>query len=95
MTPVITAIGFSLNQEKSELVESKLKRIAYADDLIVDLKMIITHEKEFKVSTTVNFRWGVQAHVEEVDYEFAAAINKMMDILDNKIKKEKDKMQGK
>ena len=35
MTPSITAVGFTLNQEKSDLVNSKLKRIAYADDLIV------------------------------------------------------------
>ena len=45
MTPSITAVGFSLSQKQSEMVESKLKRIAYADDLIVDLLMKIKQEK--------------------------------------------------
>ena len=27
------------------------------------------------------------------DFDFAAAFNKMMDVLDNKVKKEKDKIQ--
>lgn len=95
MTPSINAVGFTLDQKQSDLIDTKLKRIAYADDLIVDLLMKIKHEKEYVVDTTVNFRWGAQAHVAGQDYDFAAALNKMMDVLDNKIKKEKDKIQGK
>ena len=95
MTPSINAIGFTLDQKKSELVETKLKRVAYAEDLIVDLLMKIKHDKIFTVETTVNFRWGAQAHVSGEDADFAAAVNKMMDVLDNKVKKEKDKVQGK
>ena len=37
MTPSINAVGFSLNPKQSEMIESKLKRISYADDLIIDL----------------------------------------------------------
>lgn len=95
MTPSITAIGFSLDPKKSELIDTKLKRISYAEDLIVDLLIKIKHDKDFSVETTVNFKWGTQAHVTGEDFDFAAAFNKMMDVLDNKIKKEKDKVQGK
>ena len=93
MTPSITAVGFSLSQKQSEMVESKLKRIAYADDLIVDLLMKIKQDKAYVFDTTVNFKWGTQAHVTGEDFDFGAALNKMMDVLDNKIKKEKDKVQ--
>ena len=95
MTPSITAVGFSLEQKQSDMVESKLKRIAYADDLIVDLIMKIKQDKAYVFDTTVNFKWGTQAHVTGEDFDFGAALNKMMDVLDNKIKKEKDKVQEK
>ncbi len=95
MTPSINAVGFTLEQKQSDMIESKLKRIAYADDLIVDLLMKIKHDKSYIFDTTVNFKWGTQAHVSGEDFDFAAALNKMMDVLDNKIKKEKDKVQQK
>ncbi|MCR5437067.1 MAG: HPF/RaiA family ribosome-associated protein [Treponema sp.] len=95
MTKSINAVGFTLDQKQSDMIESKLKRISYADDLIIDLIMRIKHDKEYSFDTTVNFRWGAQAHVDGKDFDFGAALNKMMDVLDNKIKKEKDKVQGK
>ena len=95
MTPSINAVGFTLEPKKSEMIESKLKRIAYADDLIVDLLMKIKQDKAYVFDTTVNFKWGTQAHVSGEDFDFGAALNKMMDVLDNKIKKEKDKIQQK
>ena len=95
MTPSINAVGFTLEQKQSDMIESKLKRIAYADELIVDLLMKIKHDKTYVFDTTVNFKWGTQGHVSGEDFDFAAALNKMMDVLDNKIKKEKDKVQQK
>ena len=55
MTPSISAVGFSLEPKQSEMVESKLKRIAYADDLIVDLLIKIKQDKAYIFDTTVNF----------------------------------------
>lgn len=95
MTPSINAVGFTLEQKQSDLVESKLKRVSYADDLIVDLLMKIKHDKAYVFDVTVNFKWGTQAHVSGEDFDFAAALNKTMDVHDNKIKKEKDKVQNK
>ena len=55
----------------------------------------VKEDKKFVFDTTVNFRWGTVAHVTADDYDFAAGMNKMMDILDQKIKKEKEKIQDK
>ena len=93
MTTSVKAVGFTLDQKQSDMVDSKLKRIAYADDLIVDLLLNIKHEKAYVADATVNFRWGTSAHVSGEDFDFGAALNKMMDVLDNKIKKEQDKIQ--
>lgn len=95
MTHSINAVGFTLEQKQSDLIESKIKRISYAEDLIIDFIMRIKHDKAYSFDATVNFRWGAQAHVTSEDFDFAAALNKLMDVLDNKIKKEKDKVQEK
>ncbi|MCR5253578.1 MAG: HPF/RaiA family ribosome-associated protein [Treponema sp.] len=95
MTPSINAIGFTLGEKQSEMLNTKLKRIAYADDLIVDLLIKIKHDKDFSFEATINFKWGTTAHVEATDDDFAPGLNKMMDVLDMKVKKEKDKVQEK
>ena len=45
--------------------------------------------EKYYFDTTINFRWGANAHVTSDDYDFAAGLNKLMDVLDQKIKKEK------
>ena len=86
MNTSINAVGFTLEQKQSDMIDSKLKRISYADDLIVDLIIKIKHDKEYVLDANVNFKWGTQAHVSGEDYDFSAALNKMMDVLDKKTK---------
>jgi putative sigma-54 modulation protein len=93
MTKSINAVGFDLDQKQSEMIEKKLQRVDYADELIIDLILRVKHEKEYTFDIVASFRWGVQAHVTSEDYDFGAALNKVMDVLDQKIKKEKDKVQ--
>lgn len=95
MTKTVTPIGFELDKKQTEMIDTKLKRISYAEDLIVDLIMRVKRSKEYSFDVTVNFKWGNQAHVAGDDYDFGAALNKVMDVLDNKVKKEKDKVQEK
>lgn len=95
MTKTVKAVGFELEQKQSDMIEKKLKRVDYADDLIIDLITQVKREKQYSFDITANFRWGTQAHVNAEDFDFAAALNKVMDVLDNKIKKEKDKIQEK
>jgi len=93
MTTSVNAVGFDFEQDQLDLINKKIERIKYADDLIVDLMLKVKEDKKFIFDCTVNFRWGTVAHVAAEDYDFAAALNKMMDVLDQKIKKEKDKIQ--
>ena len=94
MTTSVKAVGFTMDKKQSDLVDSKMKRIAYAEDLVIDLLINIKLDKKFTVDTTVNFRWGTSAHVSGEGFDFGEAFNLMMDTLDNKIKKEKDKIQN-
>ena len=73
MTKSISAQGFTLDSDQTALINKKLERISYAENLIVDLIMHVKEDKKFYFDTTVNFRWGGNAHVTGDDFDFAAA----------------------
>ena len=93
MTVDIRCVHFDLGEASRAYLDSKLERIGYAKDMIVDLIFVITKEKDFKLEATAYFRWGVQAHMEERDFEVNAGIDKLVDRLEQKIAKEKEKVQ--
>jgi putative sigma-54 modulation protein len=88
-------VPLDLAPKSREYLDTKLERIEYAKDMIVDLIFVFTKDKDFKLEATVNFRWGTQAHVEERDYGLDAGIDKLVDKLEQKITKEKEKVQEK
>ena len=91
----VKAVHFSMRDDSREYLDKKLERIPNAENMIVDLLFTFTKEKEFKAECTVNFRWGISTHVSEHDFELPAAIDKMMDKLEAKIVKEKEKVKEK
>jgi putative sigma-54 modulation protein len=95
MNTDIKAIHFALRDETREYLDKKLKRIHNAENMIVDLLITLTHEKEFSAEATINFRWGVSIHVKETDFDLHPAIDKLLDKLDAKIVKEKEKAEAK
>ena len=95
MNTEIKAVHFSLRNETKEYLEKKINRIHNAENMIVDLLFTFTKEKNFSAEVKVNLRWGVSAHLKETDFELNAAIDKLMDKLDIKIAKEKDKVKEK
>ncbi|MCR5605578.1 MAG: HPF/RaiA family ribosome-associated protein [Treponema sp.] len=95
MNKSVTAVGFSFQQDQTDLINKKLDRIKYAEDLIVDLILRVREDKKFYFDATINFKWGANGHVTSDDFDFAAGLNKLMDVLDTKVKKEKDKIQEK
>lgn len=95
MNVTISAVGFDFEKEQQELIAKKLERIKYAEDLIVDLLVRVKDDKKIIFDITVNFRWGASAHISADDYDFGAALNKAVDVLDVKVNKEKEKVQKK
>jgi putative sigma-54 modulation protein len=91
----VRAVHFELYEKTREYLDKKLERLAYAKDLVVDVLFVFTKEKNFKCEVTINFRWGASAHLVEEDYELNTAIDKLVDKVDNKIRKEKEKIQEK
>ena len=95
MNVSVNAVKFAMDDEQREFLDKKLQRIKYAEDLITDAMISVKLDKKFLCEATLNFRWGGSAHVSAEDYDFSACVNKMMDVLDQKVKKEKDKAQEK
>ena len=95
MNTEIKAVHFSLRDETREYLQKKIERIPNAENMIVDLLFTITKGKDFSAEVKVNFRWGVSVHLEEKNFELNPAIDKLMDKLDIKIAKEKEKVKEK
>jgi len=91
----VQAVKFTLDEDQKTFIEKKLERIKYAEDLITDVLFTVKFDRKFNYDCTVNFRWGGTAHVSSEDFDFSAGVNKLMDVLDQKIRKEKDKIQEK
>ena len=96
MNVEIKAIHFALKDEGKEYIDKKITRIRNAENMIIDLIISITKDSNtFVAEATVNFKWGVSAHIREQDFELNPVIDKMIDKLEAKITKEKEKYQGK
>ena len=91
----IKAVHFTLHEDAKEYLDKKIARIHNAENMIVDLLVTLTKGKDFEAEATVNFRWGVSIHVRENDFELIPAVDKMIDKLDIKITKEKEKAKEK
>jgi putative sigma-54 modulation protein len=95
MNTEIKAVHFTLRDDTKEFINKKIERIHNAENMIVDLLVTLTKDKDFEAEATVNFRWGVSIHVREHDFELNPAIDKLMDKLEIKITKEKEKVKEK
>jgi putative sigma-54 modulation protein len=91
----IKAVQFSLHDDAKEYLNKKLDRLRNIENMLVDLLITLKKEKDFIVEAKVNFRWGVTVHVSESDFELTKAIDKMIDKLEGKITKEKEKVKEK
>ena len=91
----IKSLHFNLHEDSKEYLNKKIDRIHNAENMIVDLIITLRKVKDFEAEAKVNFRWGVSIHVKEKDFELLPAIDKMMDKLEAKITKEKEKVKEK
>jgi putative sigma-54 modulation protein len=91
----IKAVHFTLGEDTKEYLDRKIARIHNAENMIIDLLITLTKAKEFTAEATVNFRWGVSIHIKEEDFELNPAVDKLIDKLDAKIIKEKEKVKEK
>jgi len=92
----IRSVHFELSEESKKYLDTKLERIGYAKDMIIDLLFVFVKDaNRYKLEVTVNFRWGIQAYLQEIAFEVNPGIDILIDKLDQKLTKEKEKIQEK
>ncbi|NCN06040.1 MAG: ribosome-associated translation inhibitor RaiA [Spirochaetales bacterium] len=90
----IKGVHYDVTDVTRDFLQEKLTRLDFAADQIVDLLVTLTKgKKDWSAEATINFRFGVSAHISETDFNLHESIEKMVDRLENKIRKEKDKVQ--
>lgn len=92
----IRGVHYDITDVTRTFLQEKLDKLEYASEHIVDLLVTLTkNKKDWTAEATLNFRFGVSAHVSETQENLHAAIEKLVDRLDAKVRKEKDKVQDK
>jgi len=92
----VRSVHFDLSDQSKQYLNMKIGRIDYAKDMIVDLLFVFTKDAgQFRLEVTANFRWGKQAHIVEISPDLNPGIDVLIDKLDQKVVKEKEKIQEK
>lgn len=89
----IKAVHFDMKEETRELIETKLEKIEFASDLIVDISFTLTKQKtHYFAEVTVNFKVGAPAHMKVECFELHEGLDRLFDKLDHKVIKRKEKV---
>lgn len=92
----IKGVHYQITDVTRSFLETKLEKISYAEDYIVDLMFTLAKDHDAWIAeVNVNFRWGVTAHLKEDTFNLHESIEKLVDRLDQKVRKEKEKVQDK
>jgi len=93
MNVEIKGIHLEVTKNIQDYLDTKMPRLDFAQDLIVDFMLNLTREKNlFKVEATVNFRWGATTHLGVESFDLNQGIDEFFDKLEAKIEKEKSKI---
>ncbi len=90
----VKGIHYEVSETTKEHIAKKMKRLDFASDLVTDLAVSLIREKNlYKVEANTNFRWGTSAHLSVDAHELYKGIEILFDKLENKFRKEKEKIQ--
>ena len=92
MTIDIKGVHYEVSDSVREKLESKLKRVEHAEDMIVNLDFTITREKQYKLETNIHFRWGQVHHLKVETFDIWKGVDILIDKLEQKVDKEKEKV---
>jgi len=89
----IKGIHLEITERIRSYLDAKMPRLDFAKDLIVDLTVSLTKEKNlFKAEATANFRWGASKHIGVSNFDLNQGIDELFDKLDAIVEKEKSRV---
>ena len=94
MNTDIKGVHMDVGRHVRDYLDKKMKRLSYAEDLIVDMLFTLTQDsKAYKTEVNINFRWGTSSHIGVESFNLIKGIDQLFDKMDLKINKEKEKIQ--
>lgn len=89
----LKGIHYDISESTRDFIIKKLQKVDFAKNLITDLLLTITKEKKaYKIDCTINFRWAYSAHLSADGIKLYEGIEKLIDKIEAKVHKEKDKI---
>lgn len=89
----IKGVHFTVHDDTREFIRAKLDKLEFASDYIVDLQFTLTRENpDFIAEVKLHLSWGHSSVIKVRSYDLHEGINSLIDKLDHKIRKERDKV---
>ena len=89
----IEAVHFDLREETRDWIDEKLTKLDFAHDYIIELEFHFKLEKhEYELDVEIHFRWGQKHVIKLKAFDLHEGINRLIDKLEQKVRREKDKV---
>jgi putative sigma-54 modulation protein len=89
----IKGVHFDVKDETKEFIREKLEKLDFARDYIVDLDFTLTRENpDYEVEAKLHLKWGHQSVIKVHSFDLHEGINTLIDKLDHKVRKEREKI---
>ncbi|MBN2509713.1 MAG: ribosome-associated translation inhibitor RaiA [Spirochaetales bacterium] len=90
----VKGVHYHVSDNTREFIDKKMQKLDFAKDYIMNLRFTITKGTTgFTTEVNVSFKWGKTSHVKEESFELWEALELLFDKLQEKVKKEKAKIQ--
>lgn len=89
----IKGVHFDVHEDTKEFIKAKLEKLEFASDYIVDLDFTLTKDNpEYEVEVKLHLKWGHQSVIKTHAFDLHEGINVLIDKLDHKVRKEREKV---
>ena len=89
----VKGVHFTVHDDTREFIIAKLERLEFAAEYIVALDFTLTRENpDFLVEAKLHLSWGHSSVIKVRSFDLHEGINNLIDKLDHKIRKERDKI---
>ena len=89
----IKGVHFDVKEETREFVQSKLERLEFASDYIMNLSFTLTRDNpDYACEVKLHLSWGHSSVIKVHSYDLHEGLNTLIDKLDHKVRKERDKI---
>ena len=92
MNVEIKAMHFDLPEDYREIIEKKIEKIEFAQDMIINFVCTVSKGKDYTLEADIHFRWGTVHHIKTADFELRSGIDKFFEKVEAKVLKEKEKI---